>query len=311
MKIATFNVNGVNGRLAVLLAWLEQARPDIVCLQEIKASNTDFPHAALERAGYTALWGGQRGYNGVAILARGWTLLESRRALPGNPEDRQSRYIEAAVGGVLIGCLYAPNGNPQPGPQFDYKLAWLDRLVEHAETLVDLPAPVVLAGDYNIVPTDEVADIYATRSWKDDALLQPDSRKAYQQLLEQGWVDAIAAAHPGKPMYTFWDYFRNRWPRNAGLRIDHLLLNPAAAQLLEAAEVDRALRGLPKASDHAPAWISLQLPDENDQALGSKKQRAGTASRPTSGIRRHGSGSRSRSSVRSAIRGVGRPSRSA
>lgn len=259
MKIATFNVNGINGRLPVLLDWLGSTRPDVVCLQEIKSSDQNFPAAALRAAGYAALWSGERGYNGVAILARGTDLLESRRTLPDNGDDRQSRYLEAAFAGVLVGCLYLPNGNPQPGPKFDYKLAWFDRLIAHASTLVTREEPVVLAGDFNVVPSDEVPDIYNTRSWKDDALLQPASREAWQRLLKQGWTDAIAALHPGKPMYTFWDYFRHHWPRNAGLRIDHVLLNPAAARLLQAAGVDRDVRGQPKASDHAPAWAKLKL----------------------------------------------------
>jgi exodeoxyribonuclease-3 len=258
MKIATFNVNGINGRMPVLLAWLQQAQPDIVCLQELKCTDESFPRQALEDAGYGALWSGQKAWNGVAILARGSQPLESRRGLPGDPKDTQSRYLEAAVAGVLVGCLYLPNGNPQPGPKFDYKLAWFERLIAHAATLVDMASPVVLAGDYNVVPSDDVADIYATRSWKDDALLQPESREAWRRLLAQGWADAIATLHPGEPLYTFWDYMRKRWPRNAGLRIDHLLLNPAAARLLSKAGVDREVRGMEKASDHAPAWAVLK-----------------------------------------------------
>ena len=257
MKIATFNINGINSRLPGLLRWLDEARPDIVCLQELKTPDTSFPREAIEEAGYGALWSGQKAYNGVAILARDGQPIETRRGLPGDPDDVQSRYLEAAAHGVLVGCLYLPNGNPRPGPKFDYKLAWFERLIAHAATLVEQPEPVMLVGDYNVVPTDDVADIYNTRSWKDDALLQPESRAAYFKLLAQGWVDAIATKHPGQPMYTFWDYFRQRWPRNAGLRIDHLLLNPVAAKRLKQAGVDRDVRGWDKASDHAPAWVTL------------------------------------------------------
>jgi exodeoxyribonuclease-3 len=258
MKIATYNINGINGRLAGLLGWLEREQPDVVCLQELKTAQATFPRAALEDAGYGAIWLGEKSYNGVAILARGDLPLETRRGLPGDAKDTQSRYIEAAVGGVLIGCLYLPNGNPQPGPKFDYKLAWFARLLTHAATLVHRKEPVVLAGDYNVVPTDDVADIYNTRSWLRDALLQPESRDAFRRMLDQGWSDAVARLHPGKPMYTFWDYFRQHWRRNAGLRIDHLLTNPTATKRLRAAGVDRELRGLEKASDHAPAWLELK-----------------------------------------------------
>jgi exodeoxyribonuclease-3 len=258
MKIATYNINGVNGRLAGLLAWLTQAEPDVVCLQELKTSSATFPRAALESAGYGAIWSGEKAYNGVAILARGQTPLEVRRGLPGDPKDVQSRYIEAAVDGVLIACIYLPNGNPQPGPKFDYKLAWFERLIAHAANHAQRAEPVVIAGDYNVVPTDGVADIYNPRSWLRDALLQPESREAYRRLLAQGWTDAIAKKHPGEPMYTFWDYFRQRWQRNAGLRIDHLLLNASASKRLKDAGVDRDVRGADKPSDHAPAWIALK-----------------------------------------------------
>jgi exodeoxyribonuclease-3 len=258
MKIATFNVNGVNGRLPRLLEWLDESQPDVACLQELKTVDASFPATAIAEAGYGAVWHGQKGFNGVAILARGAQPVELRRGLPGDAADTQSRYLEAAVNGVVIGCLYLPNGNPQPGPKFDYKLAWFERLIHHAETLRECGAPVVLAGDYNVVPTDEVADIYSTRSWKKDALLQPQSRDAYGRLLAQGWTDAIRHLHPGEPVYTFWDYFRDRWQRNAGLRIDHLLLNAPAAQRLLEAGVDREQRGKDKASDHAPAWVKLR-----------------------------------------------------
>jgi exodeoxyribonuclease-3 len=257
MKIATYNINGVNGRLPVLKSWLAEKAPDIVCLQELKTSQATFPAEALEEAGYGALWSGEKAYNGVAILAREGTPLEVMRGLPGDAKDTQSRYLEAAVDGVLVACLYLPNGNPQPGPKFDYKLAWFERLHRRAAELIKLPEPVVLAGDFNVVPTDEVADIYNPKSWLDDALLQPESRAAWRTLLAQGWTDAVGKLHPGQPMYTFWDYFRQRWPRNAGLRIDFLLLNPAAAKRLKAAGVDREMRGVEKASDHAPVWIEL------------------------------------------------------
>lgn len=256
MKIATYNINGVNGRLARLLAWLEETEPDVVCLQELKAEDGKFPRGAIERAGYGAIWNGERARNGVAILARGREPIVTRRALPGDPEDRQSRYIEAAVEGVIVGCLYAPNGNPQPGPRFEYKLRWLERLIAHAATLWNADLPVVLAGDYNVVPTD--ADIYnAKSSWKDDALLQPQARAAFERLLEQGWSDAIRALHPRQKIYTFWDYLRNAWGRDAGLRLDHLLLSRALTLQLTAAGVDREQRGAEHPSDHAPAWIEL------------------------------------------------------
>ncbi len=258
MKIATWNINGVNGRLHHLLAWLEEQQPDVACLQELKTPDATFPIAEIEAAGYGAIWHGQKSWNGVAILARGDTPIEVRRGLPGDPADAQSRYLEAAVNGVLVACLYLPNGNPQPGPKFDYKLAWMARLDTHLRTLVDRPEPVVIAGDWNVVPTDEVPDIYNPRSWLKDALLQPETRAAWFRILEQGWTDAIAKKHPGEPMYTFWDYFRDRWSRNAGLRIDHLLLNAACAKRLKAAGVDREMRGREKPSDHAPAWITLK-----------------------------------------------------
>jgi exodeoxyribonuclease III len=256
MKIATFNINNVNKRLANLLEWLQAAVPDAVCLQETKTIDRDFPAAAIRDAGYGAIWHGQKTWNGVAILARGTDPIESRRGLPGDPDDKQPRYIEAAVDGVLIGCLYAPNGNPQPGPKFDYKLAWLERLETHAARLFASGLPVVLAGDYNVVPAER--DIYATSSYGDNALVQPQSRAAYAKLLAQGWVDALRARHPDERIYTFWDYMRNRWPRDAGLRIDHLLLSAAVAKRLEEAGVDRWTRGVANASDHAPAWITLR-----------------------------------------------------
>lgn len=255
MKIATFNVNGVNGRLPALLRWLEEAAPDVVCLQELKAPQEKFPEAAIAAAGYGAIWHGQKSWNGVAILARGRTPDETHRGLPGDPDDVQSRYIEAAVGGVLVGGLYLPNGNPRPGPKFDYKLGWIERLIARAATLVALDAPVVLAGDYNIIPTD--ADVYKPERWREDALFAPEVRAGFERMAGQGWVDALRVMHPDETIYTFWDYFRNAYARDAGLRIDHLLLNPAAAARLAGAGVDREVRGREKASDHAPAWIRL------------------------------------------------------
>ena len=258
MRIATFNVNGINGRLGHLLEWLACAKPDVACLQELKSPNERLPLEAIRRAGYGIVAAGQRSWNGVAILARGREPIETGRILPGLESDPQSRYIEAVVDGVLIGCLYLPNGNPQPGPKFDYKLHWFARFNEHAAALYGIAMPVVLAGDYNVVPTD--SDIYNPASWRDDALLQPQSRAAFTRLLAQGWVDAIRACQPGRVPYTFWTYWRNRFARDAGLRIDHLLLNAQASSMLVGAGVDRDTRARPGASDHAPAWIDLALP---------------------------------------------------
>jgi exodeoxyribonuclease-3 len=256
MKIATFNINNINKRLPNLLEWLRTEKPDVACLQELKAAHKDFPAAAIEKTGYGAIWRGQKTWNGVAILARDAVPVVTRLDLPGDPDDTQSRYIEAAVNGVLIACLYAPNGNPQPGPKFDYKLAWLARLSRHARALLKTGAPVVLAGDYNVVPT--AFDIYPTKSWDDDALVQPESRDALRKILKQGWVDSIRRMHPDAPMYSFWDYMRNRWPRDKGLRLDHLLLSADLAARLDDAGVDRWVRGKQNASDHAPAWIVLR-----------------------------------------------------
>jgi exodeoxyribonuclease-3 len=256
MKIATFNINNANRRLPNLLEWLSSSQPDVVCLQELKTTDASFPEAAIRDAGYGAVWRGQRSWNGVAILAKGAEPILIRDELPGDPTDTQSRYIEAAIKGVLVACIYLPNGNPQPGPKFDYKLAWLERLITHAAELYATGVPAVLAGDYNVVPTDQ--DIYPTKSWSNDALLQPESRAAFRRLLDQGWTDAIRTLHPNEPMYTFWDYKRDRWRRNAGLRLDHLLLSPPLAGRLAEAAVDRHVRGQEGASDHAPAWITLR-----------------------------------------------------
>jgi exodeoxyribonuclease-3 len=265
MKIATFNINDVNKRLGNLIGWLDAEKPDVVALQELKAADRELPKAAIEKAGYGAVWRGQKTWNGVAILARGCEPIVTRRELPGDPDDTQARYIEAAVNGVIVTSLYAPNGNPQPGPKFDYKLAWMERLLAHAKELYAAAVPVVLAGDYNVVPTDR--DIYAVRSYADDALLQPAPRAQFQKLLKQGWRDALRALHPDTVLYTYWSYLRNRWPRDAGLRIDHLLLSALAAKRLAAAGVDREVRGEAGASDHAPAWVEL------------KEARAGRSSR--------------------------------
>lgn len=255
MKIATFNVNGVNGRLPVLLRWLAEAEPDVVCLQELKAPQEKFPAAALRAAGYGAVWQGQTRWNGVAILARGADPIETRRGLPGDPDDAESRYIEAAVNGVLIGCPYVPNGNPAPGPKFDRKLRWFTRLARHASDLIGAGLPVAIAGDFNVMPTE--LDVHKPERWAEDALFRPEVRQAFAALLAQGWTDALRARHPGERIYTFWDYLRNAWGRDAGLRIDHLLLSPAVAGRLVEAGVDRKVRGWEKASDHAPTWIEL------------------------------------------------------
>lgn len=256
MKIATYNVNGVNGRLPVLLRWLELAEPDIFCLQELKAPQDRFPDAAITAAGYRAIWHGQSRWNGVAILSRVGDIHETRRGLPGDPDDEQSRYIEAAINGALIAGLYLPNGNPRPSAKFEFKLRWFERLSDRLAELVALDAPVIVAGDFNVMPTD--LDVYAPDRWRDDALFTPEVRAAYAGLLQQGWTDALRHLHPDEAIYTFWKYWRGAFERDAGLRIDHVLLNPAAAKLLVAAEVDRRPRSWEKTSDHAPVWIELR-----------------------------------------------------
>ncbi|MFC3607913.1 exodeoxyribonuclease III [Stutzerimonas tarimensis] len=253
LKIATFNINGIRSRLPALLEWLEREAPDIACLQELKAQDATFPIGEIQAAGYGAIWHGEKAWNGVAILARDSEPIESRRGLG---DDPHSRYLEAAVHGILVGCLYLPNGNPQPGPKFDYKLAWFEWLIAHAASLRASGHPVVLAGDYNVVPTD--TDIYNPRSWRKDALLQPESRACFERLLAQGWTDALRACHPQARLYTFWDYFRRHWQTDSGLRIDHLLLSPDLAARLCDAGVDRWVRGREHASDHAPTWIELE-----------------------------------------------------
>jgi len=255
MKIATYNVNGINGRLPVLLQWLKEATPDVVCLQELKAPQEKFPLQAIQELGYNAIWHGKKSWNGVAILARNAEPEEIRRELPGDLEDSHSRYIEATVNGVIVGCLYLPNGNPAPGPKFDYKLRWFERLTAHAAELFASGRPVVLTGDYNVMPTD--LDVYKPERWQKDALFRPEVRSAFHALVGQGWTDAIRKLHPGEKLFTFWDYFRNAYERDAGLRIDHFLLSPHLDARLKAAGVDRFVRGWEKSSDHAPVWIEL------------------------------------------------------
>jgi exodeoxyribonuclease-3 len=255
MKIATYNVNGVNGRLPVLLRWLKSSKPDVACLQELKAPQERFPEEALADAGYRAIWHGQKSWNGVAVLRRDVLPVEVRRGLPGDPADLHSRYLEADIDGMIVASLYLPNGNPAPGPKFDYKLDWLKRLRARAAKLVKLKQPVILAGDFNVMPTE--MDVYKPENWRDDALFRPEVRRAFRGLVAQGWTDALRKLHPDERIYTFWDYFRNAWPRNAGLRIDHLLLNAAATARLKGAAVDSVVRSWEKTSDHAPVWIEL------------------------------------------------------
>lgn len=257
VKVATYNINGINRRLSHLIAWLKNSEPDIVCLQELKADQNAFPWQAIKKAGYRSAWKGQRTWNGVAILSRRHEIYVTRDRLPGDPTDIESRYLEAAINGIVIGCIYLPNGNPQPGPKFDYKLAWFERLIRHARALNKLKTRVALIGDYNVVPT--TSDIYPTKSWDNDALLQPESRAAYRRLLKQGWTDALRHLYPDEPMYTFWDYMRRRWENDKGLRLDCFLLSPELAKCLLTGGVDRAVRGREGASDHAPVWIKLNL----------------------------------------------------
>jgi exodeoxyribonuclease III len=256
MRIVTYNVNGITARLGNFLRWLQERTPDIVCLQELKAPQEKFPEGPIRDAGYGAIWHGQKSWNGVAILARNAEPVETRRALPGDSDDVHSRYIEATVLGLTVGCLYLPNGNPAPGPKYDYKLKWVARLLAHAAALVSSESPTILAGDYNVIPTER--DVYKPERWVDDALFRVEVREAFATLLKQGWTDAIRTLHPDATIYTFWDFFRNAYGRDAGLRIDHLLLNPALAGRLTAAGVDRDVRGWEKPSDHAPTWVDLR-----------------------------------------------------
>lgn len=255
MKIATYNVNSVNARLPVLLRWLQETSPDVVCLQELKAPQENFPEQALNDAGYQALWHGQKSWNGVAILSRNAAITERCRVLPGDPEDIHSRYIEAEVNGIIVGCLYLPNGNPAPGPKYDYKLDWMKRLELHAVDLLASGKPVVLTGDYNVIPTEQ--DVYKPENWVNDALFLPKTREAFKTLIAQGWTDAIRKLHPDERIYTYYDFFRNAYGRDAGLRIDHFLLSPELDKRLKAGAVDRNVRGWEKTSDHAPVWIEL------------------------------------------------------
>ncbi|MEJ1965395.1 MAG: exodeoxyribonuclease III [Gammaproteobacteria bacterium] len=255
MQIVTYNINGIGARLPNLLRWLGETQPDVVCLQELKAPQEKFPEPAIREAGYHVIWHGQKSWNGVAILSKTAAPVEIRRALPGDPEDAHSRYIEATIGDVLVACLYLPNGNPAPGPKFDYKLRWLERLIVHSAALIANPKPVVLAGDFNVIPTPK--DVYKPERWVDDALFRTETREAFGRLMSQGWTDALRAKYPEETIYTYWDFFRNAYERNAGLRIDHLLLNAAATARLQGAGVFRDVRGWERPSDHAPTWVKL------------------------------------------------------
>jgi len=255
MKIATYNVNGVNGRLPVLLRWLEEAQPDIVCLQELKAPQERFPIKEINDAGYNAIWKGQKSWNGVAILTKNIEITEVQRSLPGDADDDQSRYIEAIINQTVICCLYLPNGNPFPGPKFDYKLSWIKRLKKRMDELIKMDLPAVVIGDFNIIPTP--SDVYKPERWEDNALYRPEVKTAYQQLLKKGWTDAIRTLYPNETVYTFWDYLYKSYSRNAGMRLDHILLSPYLAGNLKSGGVDKEVRGWEKSSDHAPVWITL------------------------------------------------------
>ncbi len=256
LRVASYNINGINPRLHVLSRWLEEFQPDIACLQELKCTDEAFPSDSIEALGYSAIWHGQRSWNGVAILSRVGEPVETRRQLPDDPDPSQSRYLEAAVCGLLIGNLYAPNGNPRPGPKFEYKLAWLDRLHAHARDLLDSEVPAILIGDFNVIPTD--MDVYKPERWANDALFAPQAREKFAELVGQGWTDAIRALHPTERIYSFWHYWRNSFERDAGIRIDHALLSPPVAGKLKAAGVDRNPRGWEKTSDHAPMWVEIE-----------------------------------------------------
>jgi exodeoxyribonuclease-3 len=256
LRIASYNINGINPRLHVLTRWLAEFQPDVAALQELKCTDEQFPAGAIEELGYSAIWHGQRSWNGVALLSRVGSPVETRRALPNDPNVDQSRYIEAAVCGILIGNLYAPNGNPKPGPKFDYKLAWLDRFSDHSRELLESGAPALLIGDFNVIPTD--LDVYTPERWRKDALFAAEARERYAALVDQGWTDAIRRLHPDQRIYTFWHYWRNSFERDAGIRIDHALLSPSLAKRLKAAGVDRTPRGWEKTSDHAPIWVEVE-----------------------------------------------------
>lgn len=274
MKIATYNINNINRRLDNLLSWISRAEPDVVCLQELKAETRNFPRAGIEAIGYHAVWQGERSWNGVAILSKKEPVITARR-LQGDDSDPQARYIEAAIEGIVVGCIYLPNGNPQPGPKFAYKLSWFDRLLERARQLRKQDVPVILTGDFNVVPDLEM-DIYPTRSWNRDALTQPEPRKRFQKLLEEGWLDSIRALHPNDRIYTYWDYKRQRWQRNAGLRLDHLLLSPQLHARLKDGGVDSWARDQAGASDHAPTWIELSGVKRGQQARTARTAKKGT-----------------------------------
>jgi exodeoxyribonuclease III len=257
MKIATYNVNGISSRLPSVLKWLSESKPDIACLQELKAIEEKFPLAAINDAGYQAIWHGQKSWNGVAILSKIGDIKEIRRVLPGDPEDLHSRFIEAEINGLTIICLYLPNGNPYPGPKFEYKQKWFKRLNAHAKKLISKTKPAVIAGDFNVMPTE--LDVYKPERWVNDALFRIEIRESFKDLIAQGWTDSLRKMHPKETIYTFWDYFRDAYGRNAGLRIDHLLISPDLKSKLKAAEVDHHVRGWEKPSDHAPVWIDLKL----------------------------------------------------
>lgn len=257
LRIASYNINGIGSRLDILLRWLGEFGPDIVGLQELKTTDEKFPGEAIRDAGYSAIWHGQKSWNGVALLSRVGEPVETRRSLPGDPDPSQSRYIEAAICGMLVGNMYAPNGNPWPGPKFDYKLKWLDRLQDHARALLDSGVPAILIGDYNVIPTEQ--DVYKAERWAKDALFSPQAREKYADLVAQGWTDALRDLHPDERIYTFWHYWRNAFQRDAGIRIDHALLSPSVAPKLRAAGVDRTPRGWDKTSDHAPVWVEVAV----------------------------------------------------
>lgn len=255
MRIASFNINGIKARLPRLIEWLAETRPKVACLQEIKSMDENFPAAEFEKIGYHAIWHGQKSFNGVAILADGVEPVETQRGLPGDPQDEQARYLEADVEGVRVASIYLPNGNPQPGPKFGYKLAWMARLRSHAAALWAREIPTALVGDYNVIPRD--SDVWAAKAMQDDALMQPDTRDAYARMLGDGWTDALAARNPGGGVWTYWDYQAGAWQRDHGFRIDHMLLSPELADSMVATGVDKEYRGREKASDHAPVWVEV------------------------------------------------------